>query len=157
MKEIKVIDILHKIKERNKGNDIDVASFVDYGEANYMCDVIAEIADSNVDLYQYELLEWAKDNFCYIDYAMQEYGKPDDFLQYIRQGQYYAYSTEINENINDFMLVYAYNYLLREKNIETITEEQQEEIEENISLIDNDSRLSQIVYCVDEAIEKEEE
>ena len=157
MKEIKVIDILHKIKERNKGNDIDVASFVDYGEADYIHNVITEIADDNVDLYSNELLEWATDNYYYIDYAIEEYGKPDDFLQYIRQGQYCAYSTEINENIGDFMLVYAYNYLLREKNIETITEEQQEEIEENISLIDNDSRLSQIVYCVDEAIEKEEE
>ena len=156
MKEIKVIDILHKIKERNKGNDIDVASFVDYNETNYICDVITEIADDNVDLYPYELLEWARDNFYYIDYAIQEYGKPDDFLQYIRQGQYYAYSTEINENIEDFVLIYGYNYLLREKNIETITEEQQEEIEESISLIRQDSRLSQIVYCVDVAIEKEE-
>lgn len=156
MKEIKVIDILHKIKERNKGNDVDVASFVDYGEADYIHDVITEIANDNVDLYAYELLEWAKDNFYYIDYAMQEYGKPDDFLKYIQQGQYYHYSTEIYENIDDFMLVYAYNYLLREKNIETITEEQQEEIEESISLIRQDSRLSQIVYCVDEAIEKEE-
>lgn len=156
MKEIKVIDILHEIKERNKGNDIDVASFVDYNETDYICDVITEIADCNVDIHNLDLLEWAKGNYHYIDYAMQEYGKPDDFLQYIRQGQYYAYSTEINENINDFMLIYAYNYLLNTKNIDTITEDQQEEIEERIPLIDNDSRLSQIVFCVDEAIENEE-
>lgn len=157
MKEIKVIDILHKIKERNKGNDIDMASFVNYDETDYICDVITEIADNSVDMYSNELLEWATDNYYYIDCAMQEYGKPDDFLQYIRQGQYYAYSTEINENIEDFMFIYGYNYLLKEKNIETITEKQQEEIEESISLIDNNSRLSQIIYCVDEAIEKEEE
>lgn len=156
MKEIKVIDILHEIKERNKNNDIDVDSFVNYDETDYICDVITEIADNNIDIYANNLLEWAKGNYSYIDDAIEEYGKPDDFLKYIQQGQYYAYSVEIHDNIDDFMLVYAYNYLLREKNIETITEEQQEEIEESISLIRQGSRLSQIVYCVDEAIEKEE-
>lgn len=38
----------------------------DYGEeitnysSGYVCDILTEIADNNVDIYYYDLFEWAK-------------------------------------------------------------------------------------------------
>ena len=45
----------------------------DYGEeianysSGYICDILTEIADNNVDIYYYDLFEWAKNNFSIIE------------------------------------------------------------------------------------------
>jgi hypothetical protein len=58
-------------------------------------DIISEVADSNVDVYNYDLLEWVKDNYQYVEEAMSEFGHATndsgdpDFIKQIMQGQYY--------------------------------------------------------------------
>jgi len=56
-------------------------------------DAISEIADNNVDVYNYDLLQWFPDNYDKVEEAIEEYGFPEldgkpDMLQAIRQGQY---------------------------------------------------------------------
>jgi len=56
-------------------------------------DAISEIADNNIDVYNYDLLDWFKDNYIKVEDAIEEYGFPEtdgkpDMLQAIRQGQY---------------------------------------------------------------------
>jgi len=56
-------------------------------------DAISEIADNNIDVYNYDLLQWFPDNYDKVEEAIEEYGFPEtdgkpDMLQAIRQGQY---------------------------------------------------------------------
>jgi len=56
-------------------------------------DSISEIADNNVDVYNYDLLQWFPDNYDKVEDAIDEYGFPEtdgrpDIMQAIRQGQY---------------------------------------------------------------------
>lgn len=59
-------------------------------------DFIAEIADSNVDVYNYNLLQWLPDNYSLVEDAIAEFGFPNgsdgkpDMIKAIMQGQYYA-------------------------------------------------------------------
>ena len=59
-------------------------------------DYISEIADSNCDVYTYDLLEWVKGNYTHVEDAIAEsdfpkdsYGKPD-FIKAIMMGQHSA-------------------------------------------------------------------
>lgn len=62
----------------------------EYSGYIYICDAISERADSNVDIYNGDLIEWAKSHICEIDEAADELGKPDSFIGYIQQAQFLA-------------------------------------------------------------------
>lgn len=51
----------------------------------------SEYADSAVDIYNHELIEWSKDFYHYIDeyYKEQACTHSDDFIAQIRSGQWY--------------------------------------------------------------------
>lgn len=56
-------------------------------------DIISECADSNVDVYNYDLLKWLPDNYNYVEDAIEEFGFPTndgkpDMIKAIMQGQY---------------------------------------------------------------------
>ena len=60
-------------------------------------DAITELADSNCDVYNADILEWVtKDNNYYkVEEAIDDFGTPEangkaDFIKIIQQGQYYA-------------------------------------------------------------------
>lgn len=61
-------------------------------------EIISQIADSNVDIYTSELLEWVgqSENYQFVEDGIEEFGFPTDdngkpnFIQAIRQGQYFA-------------------------------------------------------------------
>ncbi len=62
-------------------------------EADEPPDVISEIADSNVEVYTYNLLKWLPDNYEYVEDAISEFGFPErdgkpDMIKAIMQGQY---------------------------------------------------------------------
>lgn len=128
--------------------------------SGYICDVISEIADNNVDIYTYDLLEWAKGNYSYIEDAIDELGTPTDsqgradFIGMIRQGQYIYYSNDLYENLDDIIKNYIYNYILNDLNIEEITEEQEEEID--MLSYDNNDELDTIIEDINNIFNKGE-
>jgi len=72
---------------------------------NNIQDDISSYADSKVDIYNYDLREWSVDNYNYIEDAISEFGintNNPDFHQLIMQGQYYAYSNEYYNLLNEF-------------------------------------------------------
>lgn len=153
MEKIKVIDIIGEIKEKNKNLEVEVDSFVNYNNDEYVCDVVGYLSDNNIDIYYSDLFDWAKGNYSYIDDAIKEFGKPDNFLQYIQQGQYLYYEQEIYDNIDQYIKLYCFNYLLRDKDVEEITEDQFNEIMESLENIDNNDRLWNIEAIIDELFE----
>ena len=114
----------------------------------YICDIFSEIADSNIDIYTYDLFEWGKNNFESIDEATKEFGNPNDIIKQIQQGQYYAFEQELYENKNDIMKYFAYKYL--KDNEIKINEEQEEKLDDYLSRVDTDERIENIIdYCKD--------
>lgn len=72
-------------------------------------DLIHEVADNCVDIYNCDLLKWVVssiDGIDYIEQAVQEYGldtKNFNFYNLIRLGQYHYSFERITELYNDFL------------------------------------------------------
>ena len=125
----------------------------------YISDIITEIADNNVDIYNNDLMEWAKGNASYIEDAMKEFGTPEDgnghpdFMRIVMQGQYYMYEQDLYNNIEDILKYWAYDYIENKYNLTELTEEQNDEIEfYNYNSVD---RLEEIEGMIEDIFESE--
>lgn len=77
--------------------------FADY-DSGYICDVISEIADSNVHIYYHDIREWAVDNYEWVEEAVNE-GLVDtrdfDYHKAIQCGQYLYIQEDIYRHLED--------------------------------------------------------
>lgn len=70
--------------------------------ADELQDELHEIADGNVPVYNGQLLDWIGEdlrNASYIEDAMQEMGKPDNFWQLLMSGRYMYEIEKANKSI----------------------------------------------------------
>lgn len=160
---------LEELKDNLKAgmNDIsiDFASDYDITQDDYISDLFCEYADNRVDVYNSNLLEWAKYNYEYIEEAIDEYGDvakdPSgraDFMRTIQQGQFLYYERQLYEDAEDIIKLLAINYLLENED-EVETEMDNDRIDEMLDDIDVDTndRMSDIKDVVWSYIKKEEE
>ena len=122
-------------------------SICDY-EQGYISDIINEIADNNIDIYTYNLIDWLKYNYDVVEEANREFGTPDDIIKQCQQGQFYQYSNELYEVIDDMILLFAYNYL-RMNDIE-LNDEQLEELESELSNASDFDKLEEVIDKIEE-------
>lgn len=106
--------------------------FRDY-DNGYISDIITEIADNNIDIYNSDLMEWAKGNISYIEEALEEFGEPKvngriDFMKIIQQGQYYYNEQNLYENLEDSLKIFMYDYIEKDLEITELTEEQNDDL-----------------------------
>ena len=138
MEKLKIDDLIKEIKENDTMEKVDISALCDYSSTNYLDDILHEIADNNIDIYNYDLLEWSKKNYSYIEEAIDEYGTPTDnhgeadFIKMIQQGQYCQNIEDIYNNIDEMIKLYILD-LLQKENIEEITPEQLEKIDDIIN------------------------
>lgn len=71
------------------------ADFIYDKPTGYFDDAVWQFADNSVDFYTSDLLEWALTNYTYIDDATAEFGRANDFLGEIMQGQAYKAREEL--------------------------------------------------------------
>lgn len=134
----------------------------DYGEeitnysSGYICDILTEIADNNVDTYYYDLFEWAKNNFHIIKEANKELGINPDIIKQIQQAQYYSLEQDLYENLESIIKYYVFNYIQEVLEIEEITEEQLNELEFEIDFTDNNEELENINDKINKVFNNEE-
>lgn len=131
--------------------------FVQYD--GYIQDAISALADSRVDIYTSDLLDWAKQNYSYIEDANREFGQVDDFLQQIRQGQYYCFEQEMYEDIEN-IYIFVGLYYLEDIKGEEVESDLVALVIENIGLnndIDTFDNILDIVKNTIEEYESEEE
>lgn len=150
---------LEKIKERKEELKKNLSNtycdcICDYNDG-YVCDVITEIADNHVDIYYSDLFEWCKSNFGYVDEWIEECGSSGDIIKDIQGGQYKQISDELYENMEEMLLLFAYNYLFENEII--LNDEQLEELESDISIMDNNNTLDEIIDLINEKLESEAE
>lgn len=142
---------------RNEADDNTTKAFEmlnDYRGSTYICDAISERADSNVDVYNYDLIEWAKSHICEIDEAAEELGKPDSFIGYIQQAQYLFNERNLYEGLESAIILYAWK--IASERVEEVTEEQAEKLDAMDSIIDNNNRVEDIESEVLEILGVEE-
>lgn len=151
---------LLKIEDlKNELNLGDLGEQLAQYDSGYVSDIIAEIADSNVDIYNNDLMEWAKGNTSYIEDAIREFGTPEDgnghpdFMRLIMQGQYYMYEQDLYNNIEDILKYWAYDYIENKYNLTELTEEQNEEIE--FYNYNNVDKLEEIEGMIEDIFESE--
>lgn len=119
----------------------------------YICDIITEIADNNVDIYYSDLFEWAKHNFEIIEEANEEFGAPNDIIKQIQQGEFLAFERELYENLEDNLKYFMYDYIEKDLKIKEITEEQNENLLD-FDFSDNNEQLENLIDHINEILEQ---
>lgn len=159
-------NVIEKMEELKKGLDSEVLDLFDSGVAYsgcyYICDMISEVADNFVDIYNSDLLDWVKNNYEYIEEALDEFGTPQDsngradFIKMIQQGQYLYYERLFYYNLDDFIKYYVLKYLIDNK-INIDDEKLEELLEVDSTDIDNNDYLEDIDSYVEEFLKDKEE
>lgn len=132
---------------------------VDYN-SGYICDCISELADNNVDIYNYNLLEWVRNNSEYVEQAVTDFGIDErnfDFFGLLRQGQYVQITEELYNNLDDIITNWIINYIEYDLNIKELTDEQAEQVEDLFNKYDNNDELEYIAEKIKEVFENEED
>lgn len=149
MEKLKIEDLKKEIERYFESYESYVTDY--YNNSDYIGDIIEKISDDNVDIYNYDLLEWAQHNYYYIEEYVKNFGIDNenfDFFGIIRGGQFLYIEQMLYENKND-MLLYLTYYILQQQNIEEITEEENDKLTsidfENIDTItDLENELDKI-------------
>lgn len=117
----------------------------------YIGDIIAEIADNHIDIYYYDLFEWAKNNFDIITEANEEMGTPNDIIKQIQQGEFVAFERDLYENLEDSLKNFMYDYIEKDLDIQEITEEQNENLLD-WDFSDNNEQLENLIKHINEIL-----
>lgn len=93
---------------KNIMNSVSIIMVEDYYKTgHYITDCISWASGDLVDIYTKDLLDWACDNYDMIDESINELGQPDNFLDIIRQGQYYSNDRQMYEDLNEIVKLSA--------------------------------------------------
>lgn len=148
MEKLKIEDLRKELYTGDLGE-----YFTEY-DNGYICDIITEIADNNVDIYYYDLFEWAKNNFSYINEANEELGTPADITKQIQQGQYFCNEQDLYNNLEDSLKFFMYDYIEKELKIKELTEEQNDDLLD-WDFSDNNERLENLIEHINNIFEEE--
>lgn len=151
---------MEKLKIKDLRNELylgDCGEYITDYNGGYISDIISEMADSNVDVYNYNLLQWCANdlnNIYYCDQAKDELGA-DNLISMLQGGQYLQITDDLYENLEDILINYMYYYIITYLEIEELTEEQ------NDKLLDFDfkacDKLEEIEEHAAEILKEEEE
>lgn len=156
MEEIKVYYIDDLLEEAKKNLCCDYSENISDYSCGSLDDTLSEIADSSVDIYNYDLLKWLSENWDVYDSKIGEiYGDsvPCDLLGNIRQAQYMQYDEELHDDFENIVEYLKYYHIKSNYNIFTITEEQKDEI--SCIKVDLDDDIEDLASKIDYIIKGE--
>jgi hypothetical protein len=132
---INIQKLLNEHREKLEGLDnnnivLDIANDLCGYDSGFFEDNYREIIESNVDIYNKDLLQWLSEYVYEFESYINENELIENFDLYgtIRQAQAYYYESLVLDNEEDVFMVYIYSYILNELKVEEIGEEQFEEI-----------------------------
>ena len=161
MNKLIVKDLIKEIKENRNYMYFEYEFYEDLGtyfteySSGYICDIITEIADSNVDIMTADLMKWNAGNYSYVEDAIQEFGVPSDFdmVRMIQQGQYLCYERAMYENLSTLIKL----SILTNIEAEEITQEVLDRIDEIADAEDNNARIEDYIQEINELTEADKE
>lgn len=148
-----------KINELYNNLNSNGDCLTDYNRG-YICDVISEIADSQVDIYYSDLREWANGHFEGIANAISEFGWDgcgEDLYKAVQMAQYMENEKEIYSELLESLENFALSYMEHDLKMQEISEENWEEIQNFLFEIDNDDRLEEVTDFIDELFQSEKQ
>lgn len=153
-----VKEILENMKNKKiwyEGEDITdlLINFGEYSQG-HICDIITYVCDNYVDIYNYDLWEWARDNTYYVERAVANNGIDDrdfDLIRLFQWAQYEFYSDAIYSNLSDFI----YYAILKNIDAEEISDDILEEIENIANEEDSNEKLETYIEKINDLIEEE--
>jgi hypothetical protein len=133
----KVNELLNNIiydKLDDEGENM-LDSFIAYKEGS-ISDILREIAETEIDIYNADLLKWLGDNYGFFEEYINNNGIGKDFrlFETIMGCQFEYLSFNIG---SDLMLGYAYKYILNELETDEISETQGDSIEKLVKELDS--------------------
>lgn len=129
-------------------------NFIEYRDG-YIDDVIFQVANNSVDIYDSDLWDWARDNKEYIEEAVIEYGintRDFNLIELFRQGQYLCYRNIMEGNVEALIQYYAYDYIYSELNINEISTDEKQKLEEMLSELNDSSKIDEIIDIINEVL-----
>lgn len=150
----------YSVENSLKQEDTDMLEeFKNYDGSTYICDGIGEIADNNVPVYNGELCEecWNLYSSGAYEEASQQglMGEGNDLIQNLKCAWYEYNTQQLYNNESEMVYNYAMNYIVN--NEKYLTEEEMEELENELESIDNNNSFSDITDLVDNIIDNREE
>lgn len=155
---------MEKLKIEELKKDLYISDFGDclrdYNNG-YIGDIISEIADNNIDIYNSDLIDWAKGNISYIEEALDEFGTPTnsrgqaDFIRIIQQGQYLYNEQDLYNNLEDNLKFFMYDYIEKDLKITELTEEQNDDLL-GWDFSDNNKQLENLIEHIENILTIEE-
>lgn len=152
---INIIDFKKDLKIGNYGE-----YFCDYSGHTYICDAITEIADNHTSIYYYDIKKFICNNFEALEEALNQFGWEgcgSDIWRAGRMAEFLQIEQEIYEDLDEAIFNYCLNYILNELQIEAITEEQLEALQDKCNDIDHNDTLEDFEDFVKELLEISEE
>lgn len=144
-------NMLNTLEQFRNYNSYDyIIDLYNYDDNAYICDIVTEESDSNINIYNDDLIEWVKHNYEYIEIANNEFGHVNDFFDQIRQAQYFYNQEQYNTYLKETILTFIYHELLN-NNIDEINEDVYNDIE-SLEAWDFDT-VEDVKNKVDELIE----
>ena len=144
--QISIEEYLEELKSECLENLNDLSrEFLDnynYNNINYLSDAISDFADDVVDIYNYDLFEWCKNNYDYVEEALKIFGFSKDFhgepdlIKTIQAGQFLYNEELIREDLKEITEILVINFLL--DNLEKIENLSTDEIDNIINDLKND-------------------
>lgn len=150
-----MINTKERVKELEHNADDSTMDLVDIVFDQYsgnISDSISEYADSNVDIYNSDLLDWAKDHLGDIEEANQELGMPEDgdIIKQIMQAQFLVNERELLDSIKEGVVLKAWKVASEYK--ESVTDEQAQELDDMDTVIDANNYIDDITDQVKEIL-----
>jgi len=153
------------IKIEDLKNDLYLGDLGEYFRDyynGYICDIITEIADNNIPIYDGDIWEEAKNNQDYIEEALSEFGTPTDnrgnadLTRIFQQGLYLKSERDLYENLEDILKYFMYDYIEEELKLNEITENQNDDLL-NWDFSDNNEQLENFIEHIENILNKEKE
>lgn len=144
--------------QRDKLNSyIDCLNDYDNG---YICDIISEIADSHTSIYYSDIIEFISNNVEEVNGTIEEYGWDGCGSDLYKAGQTAEYRKNENEMYKELeqgLFNVALSYIEYTLEVEEISDEQLNEIDNLCYDTDNNDRLEDFLEKVEEIVSGEEE
>lgn len=154
--KVKIEDLKKECKKYFESYEKYITDYC-YGYGDDVSDIIYQIADNSVDIYNSDLIEWVKDNSYYVEQYVKEFGIDSSNFDYygaLRGGQFLQIEETLYNNKAN-MLEYLAYYILQDKGIEEIEEEKAIEI--SMINFDNIDSITELEDAIEEIIEEESE
>lgn len=126
--KVKIEDLKKECRKYFESYEDCIVDYYNY--SNDVDDILHQIADNNVDIYTYDLMEWLKGNYSYVEDYVKEFGinaNNFDFLDIVKGGQYMQIEESLHNNRMNILEFLAY-YIIEQYGIEEIEEEKATEI-----------------------------